>query len=69
MPNPTHLVFMAKRQVGFQLLPTDGSPFNNIGMNCHPTKLGDCCISNDGKYLFSFGEGERSLIMRRTCPE
>lgn len=68
MPNNRYMIFMTNRYIGFQIIPTDGSPFNYIGMICHPKKLGDCCLSGDGKYLFSIGINERSVFMFKTNP-
>lgn len=69
MPDKRYLLFMSNREIGFQIIPTDGNPFNYIGMICHSKKLADCCLSADGKYLFSFGENERVIFMSKTNPE
>lgn len=66
MPGQKYMIFMTNKYIGFQILPTDGSPFNHIGMICHPNKLADCCLSSDGKYLFSFGENERCIFKFKT---
>ncbi|XP_015606747.1 cilia- and flagella-associated protein 251 isoform X2 [Cephus cinctus] len=58
-----YMVFATEKEIGIQLLPTDGNPFMNIGMIGHPKKIIHMSISHCNKFLFTLGANDRCVLM------
>ncbi|NWY38020.1 CF251 protein, partial [Sylvia atricapilla] len=61
-PQQHYLVFITKDKVGLQMLPVDGNPHKSSAFICHPDGASDFAISHDGRYVFTAGGKERTLM-------
>merc|ERR1711935_84827 len=48
---------------GLIKLPLDGNPNKTMGLIAHPNKITDFCASPDGRYLFTSGGDDLSVMM------
>ncbi|NXM99671.1 CF251 protein, partial [Sylvia borin] len=61
-PQQHYLVFITKDKVGLQMLPVDGNPHKSSAFICHPDGASDFAISHDGRYVFTAGGKECTLM-------
>lgn len=61
-----YFIYATDKHIGIQSLPLTGNPYTYIGMFGHPTKLLDVKVTFDGKYVFTVGENDRSILMWKT---
>nr|CAH7750256.1 unnamed protein product [Callosobruchus chinensis] len=59
--NSGFMAFCTKRHLGLHLLPPDGNPYKYVGYLAHPVNLVDFAVSNDGCYIFTFGQNDHCI--------
>jgi Ca2+-binding EF-hand superfamily protein len=52
-----------KKVIGLIKMPLDGNPNRTMGLIAHPGVIKDFCASSDGKYLFTCGGEDLSVMM------
>ncbi|XP_029422473.1 cilia- and flagella-associated protein 251 [Nannospalax galili] len=57
-----YLVFINKDKVGLQILPVDGNPHKTCAVICHPSGVAGMALSYDGRYAFTAGGQDRSVV-------
>ncbi|KFV17289.1 WD repeat-containing protein 66, partial [Tauraco erythrolophus] len=62
-PQKRYLVYVTKDKVGLQILPVDGNPYKSSAVICHPDGGSDLAISYDGRYVFTAG-GDDCTVMK-----
>ncbi|NWI54658.1 CF251 protein, partial [Calyptomena viridis] len=62
-PQQYYLVYVTKDKVGLQMLPVDGNPHKSSAFICHPNGVSDLAISYDGRYVFTAG-GDDCTVMK-----
>ncbi|NXS53171.1 CF251 protein, partial [Brachypteracias leptosomus] len=62
-PQKHYLVYITKDKVGLQILPVDGNPHKSSAFICHPDGASDLASSYDGRYVFTAG-GDDCTVMK-----
>ncbi|XP_013359036.1 PREDICTED: WD repeat-containing protein 66 [Chinchilla lanigera] len=57
-----YLVFINRDKVGLQILPVDGNPHKTCAMVCHPNGVAGLALSYDGRFAFTAGGQDRSVV-------
>ncbi|KAF5297677.1 hypothetical protein FQA39_LY12008 [Lamprigera yunnana] len=61
-----YLIYANDTAFGIQMFPPDGNPNKYIGIIGNPNKIIHFCSSNDGKYVFTIGVDDSSVLMWET---
>ncbi|XP_061025389.1 cilia- and flagella-associated protein 251 isoform X1 [Eubalaena glacialis] len=57
-----YMVFINRDKVGLQILPVDGNPHKTSALICHPSGAAGMDVSYDGRYAFTAGGQDRSVV-------
>ncbi|XP_067557077.1 cilia- and flagella-associated protein 251 isoform X5 [Pseudorca crassidens] len=57
-----YMVFINRDKVGLQILPVDGNPHKTSALICHPSGAAGMDVSYDGRYTFTAGGQDRSVV-------
>uniref|UniRef100_A0A8C5UKX7 Cilia- and flagella-associated protein 251 n=1 Tax=Microcebus murinus TaxID=30608 RepID=A0A8C5UKX7_MICMU len=57
-----YLVFINRDKVGLQILPIDGNPHKTAAITCHPNGVAGLALSYDGRYAFTAGGYDHSVV-------
>ncbi|XP_068269041.1 cilia- and flagella-associated protein 251 [Nyctibius grandis] len=61
-PRKSYLAYVTKDKVGLQILPVDGNPHKSSAFICHPDGVSDLASSYDGRYVFTAGGNDCTVM-------
>ncbi|NXD69860.1 CF251 protein, partial [Eolophus roseicapillus] len=61
-PQKRYLAYITKDKVGLQILPVDGNQHKSSAFICHPDGVSDLATSYDGRYIFTVGGKDCTLL-------
>ncbi|XP_059920515.1 cilia- and flagella-associated protein 251 [Gadus macrocephalus] len=63
-----YLAFITKDKVGLQILPLDGNPYSSLAVVCHPGGVSQLVCSFDGRFVFTSGGADGTVLRWRINP-
>eukprot|EP00794_Sanderia_malayensis_P014238 gene14238-15723_t len=58
-----YMAYVTTDKIGLQILPIDGNPHKSMALIAHPSKVHDLACSYNGKYVFTAGGSDCSVLM------